>query len=342
MKAAIFHGPGAIEAEADVARPTIGPDEVLIRVHACGICGSDMHIYRVQSEASAAMHSGTLRVDADGRAIIGHEYSGVIAEVGEGVQGYRVGQRVVGVTAGGGMAEYVPVPVNPYQLVAMPEEVSFEAAATTEPLADALQMVRLARLQPGENVVVFGVGIIGLGVIQVLRALDVAVGQIIAIDVADARLAMAQELGATAVINPAREDVLARTAELCGTLPFRRGTVPNVSAVIDCAGYIKHMQGPAPLQYALDMLKPSGGRIVCFGAFEDEVRLNLMPVIQKQISIFGSLGYASEELDQALALMASGRIDRDRLISHRFPLDQVDAAFAAQGGRDAIKVMVLP
>lgn len=106
MKAAVFHGAGSIEMQADVRRPTPGEHEVLVKVAACGICGSDLHIYRVSSPSSENMYSGTLRVDADGRRIIGHEYSGVIAELGAGVEGFRVGDRVVGVTAGGGMAEY--------------------------------------------------------------------------------------------------------------------------------------------------------------------------------------------------------------------------------------------
>lgn len=162
MRAAIFHGVGRIEPEAELAMPLAGVGEVLVKVASCGICGSDMHIYRVQSRSSEEMYAGTLRVDADGQRIIGHEYAGVISAIGPGVEGWKVGERVVGVTGGGGMAEYVPVPVNPYQLVRVPDEVSFEEAATTEPLADSLQLVRKAAVQSGENVVVFGVGIIGL------------------------------------------------------------------------------------------------------------------------------------------------------------------------------------
>jgi hypothetical protein len=172
MKAAVFLGPRHLEVRSDVSRPRIDAHEVLVQVHACGICGSDLHIYRVQTASTDAMRqSGTLLIDAEGHAVPGHEFSGVIVEAGAEVTGYRVGDRVAGATGGGGMAEYMPVPAHALQLVHVPDNVSFEEAATVDPLAAALQMVRLARVAPDEHVVVFGVGIIGLGVIQVLRAL---------------------------------------------------------------------------------------------------------------------------------------------------------------------------
>jgi threonine dehydrogenase-like Zn-dependent dehydrogenase len=344
MRAAIFHGAGDIECRSDVSRPQAGPGEVLVRVAACGICGSDLHIYRLQSRSSEEMYNGTLRTDAEGRRIIGHEYAGTIEEVGPGVEGYRAGERVVGVTAGGGMAEYVPVPVNPYQLARIPDGVSFEEAATTEPLADSLQMVRKAQIAPGENVVVFGVGIIGLGVVQALRSLEPQVGKIIAVDVSAPRLAMALEIGATHAVNAAQEDVVAAAGRICGVVQnaYPPMSPPDVAVVIDCAGYIKHMKGPPPLQTALDLLRPRGGRIICFGAFEDDVTLNLSNIIHKEPVICGSMGYLPQELTLALDLMAQRKVDRRRLISHRFELEAVKQAFETQGGGAAIKVMVQP
>lgn len=338
MKAAIFKDPGQIEMHDDVGRPGAGPGEVLIKVEACGICGTDMHMYRTN-----AHRAESVRVTDDGREIPGHEYSGVIAEVGAGVEGYQVGDKVVGITMGG-MAEYVPVPVNPYQLVKMPEGVSFVEAATTEPLADSLQIVRKAALNPDESVVVLGVGIIGLGVIQVLKSLDIPLKNIVAVDVSDERLAMAAKLGATQTINNRGQDPLEAVREVCGytEIPFPPSRPPNVDVVIDCAGYIRHMPGDPPLQLALEMLKPFGGRIVCFGAFEDKLHLDLMPLIFKQIAIFGSLGYDPSELTQALQLMADKKIDRETLVSHQFPLEKVGEAFEVQGSGKAIKVVLEP
>jgi threonine dehydrogenase-like Zn-dependent dehydrogenase len=341
MKAAVFHGPGHIEVRSDVAEPRAGAGEVLVEVQACGICGSDLHLYRT----NAHRHSGgVLRIDPDGREIPGHEYAGTIVALGEGVQGWRVGERVVGVTGGGGFAERVPVPVNPFQIARMPEGLSFEEAATTEPLADGLQLVRKAAPQPGENVVVYGVGIIGLGVIQALRALCPDVGHVIAIDVQAQRLEKALEVGATHGVNAADTDVVRAVGDLCGWVSpaFPRMTVPDVGVVIECAGYLQHMKGPPPLQNALNLLRPRGGRIVCFGAYEAPVTLELMPLIHKEPTIIGSMGYGPTELDEALSLMASGKVDRKRLISHRFPLSRIRDAFVTQGGGGAIKVMVEP
>lgn len=336
MKAAVFHGPGWIVAE-EASIPSVAAGEVLVRVVACGICGSDLHLYRTNTHRDLLV-----RRTAAGQEIPGHEFAGVIVKTGDGVDGFQVGDRVVGVGMGG-MAEYVPVPVNPFQLARIPDGVSFEEAATTEPLADGLQMLRLAQLQPGENVVVFGAGIIGLGVLQALKALGTQVGKLIAIDVSETRLAMAREVGATHVINARDADPVAQAGELCGWQSgYGVPQAPDVHVVIDCAGYLQHMPGPPPLQTALYMLRPSGGRLICFGAFEGKMSLDLMPVIHKQLSIHGSNGYGADELDQALALMASGQVDRRKLVSHRFPLDQVGEAFEVQGAGKAIKVLLIP
>ncbi|SFV12624.1 zinc-dependent alcohol dehydrogenase [Pseudoduganella namucuonensis] len=337
MKAAVFHAPGRIAPSDSVEQPRAGPGEVVVRVEACGICGSDMHMYR-----TGAHRELLVRRTGAGEEIPGHEFAGVVTAVGSEAGDYRVGERVVGVGMGG-MAQYVPVPVNPFQLVRMPDGVSFDEAATTEPLADGLQMLRLAAIQPGENVVVFGVGIIGLGVLQALRALGIGAGHVIAIDVSASRLAMALAAGASHAVNPADGDALAAVAAICGTRSgYGSPDSPDVAVVIDCAGYLKHMKGPAPLQLALYMLRPSGGRVICFGAYEDKLDIDFMPVIQKQIAILGSNGYAAGELAQALELMASGKVDRRALISHRYPLEQVGQAFETQGGGQAIKVLLHP
>lgn len=335
MKAAAFNGPGDIRLADDVAVPDISDGEVLIKVEACGICGSDLHMYRTNA------HRSDLVRNVDGVEVPGHEFAGVITQVGSNVSGFQVGEAVVGV-AMGGFAEYSAVPANPYQLIHIPQGVSFEEAATTEPLADALQMLRLASIQEHENVVVIGVGIIGLSLIQAIRASDVNVGKLIAVDVNAPRLQKAMDLGATHVINSREQSLEAEVYALCGervmhVSPFR---APDVGVVFDCAGYLKHMSGPAPFQMALDILKPAGGRLICFGAFEGAVSLDLMPIIHKQISIKGSHGYDPADLKYALSLMAEGKVSRSDLISHRFPLDQISDAFKTQGGPSAVKVMV--
>ncbi|AGH48657.1 MULTISPECIES: zinc-dependent alcohol dehydrogenase [Sphingomonas] len=336
MKAADFTAPGHIGMRSDATPPMPAPGEVIVAVEACGICGSDLHMYRNDS-----YRDRLTRRTPEGYTVPGHEFAGRIAALGEGVEGWQLGQRVVGVTGlGGGMADRVAVPANPYQLVAMPDGVSFAEAATTEPMADGLQMVRKAAIRDGENVAVFGVGIIGLGVIQAIRARGVPVGRIVAIDVQQARLDKALEIGATDIVNPRDGDVFAQVAAVCGTEEGYRGISANIGVVFDCAGYIAHMAGPPPLETALRLIALRDGRIICFGGFEGAMTIDMGPIIQKEPAILGSNGYAPEELVEALELMRSGAVDRRTLISHRLPLSAIGEAFETQCRPDAVKVML--
>lgn len=336
MRAADFIDPGEIAFRSDATPPTPLAGEVIVQVQACGICGSDLHMYRDNS-----YRDKLVRNTPEGYEIPGHEFAGTISAIGDGVIGWSVGDPVVGVTGnGGGMAEYVAVPVNPFQLVRIPEGLGWDVAATTEPLADGLQMVRKATIADGENVVVFGVGIIGLGVIQAIRARGIRVQRVIAIDVHAARLDKALEVGATHVVNARDGDVFDAVAAICGTEEGYAGLSARVGAVFDCAGYIKHMKGPPPLETALRLIDLSGGRIVCFGGYEGAMTIDMGPLIQKQPVIIGSNGYSSDELVEALELMRSGKVDRATLISHHLPLDHIAEAFELQASPTAVKVML--
>ncbi|WP_336951171.1 zinc-dependent alcohol dehydrogenase [Sphingobium aromaticivastans] len=336
MQSANYIQPGRIEWRDDASDPVPAAGEVLVAVEACGICGSDLHMYRNDS-----YRKSLVRPTPEGYDVPGHEFAGRIAALGEGVEGWSVGEAVVGVTGlGGGMAQFVTVPVNPFQLVRVPEGVSFAEAATTEPMADALQMVRKAQIAPGENVMVFGVGIIGLGVIQAIRAKQPEAGRIIAVDVHDKRLDMALKVGATDTINPRSQDVFDTAAALCGREDDYRGESANIGVVIDCAGYIKHIPGPPPLETALRCIANRNGRIVCFGGFEDRMLIDFGYVIKKEPLIMGSNGYAAEELVEALEMMRNGTVDRKMLISHSFMLNKISQAFETQATPDAVKVML--
>ncbi len=336
MQSANYIDPGKIEARNDATTPQPAAGEVLVAVEACGICGSDLHMYRNDN-----YRKSLVRRTPEGYDVPGHEFAGRIAALGEGVDGWSVGEKVVGVTGyGGGMAQYVTVPVNPFQLVRIPEGVSFAEAATTEPMADGLQMVRKAEIKPGENVMVFGVGIIGLGVIQAIRAKCPDVGRVIAVDVHDLRLEAALQVGATDTINPRNGDVFEAAVALCGEENDYRGHSARIDVVIDCAGYIKHIPGPPPLEIALHCLANRGGRIVCFGGYEDKMLIDFGYVIKKEPVIIGSNGYAAEELVEALQMMKDGTVDRQSLISHSYPLEQIGEAFEMQATPAAVKVML--
>lgn len=335
MRCADFTGPGQIVFRPAATPPTPGPGEVLVAVRACGICGSDLHMFRDNS-----YRDKLVRETVEGYAVPGHEFAGTIAALGDGVAGWSIGDRVVGVTGmGGGMADLVAVPANPWQLVKVPDGLSWELAATTEPLADGLQMVRKGAPTDGENVVVIGVGIIGLGVIQSILARGISPARIIAVDVHQTRLDTALQVGATHAVNARDGDVFEAIGAICGIGETYAGQSANISVIFDCAGYIRHMKGPPPLETALRLVVP-GGRIVCFGGFEGRMEIDMSPLIEKQPTIFGSNGYAPEELVEALDLMSGGKVDRACLISHEFPLEQVADAFDRQLQPDAVKVML--
>jgi threonine dehydrogenase-like Zn-dependent dehydrogenase len=161
MQAAVYYGPRDIRVE-EVPLPDLAEDELLVRIRACGICGSDLHMYRL------GMFEALGRRVESGR-IMGHELSGEAVAVGPKVTGFRVGDRIAGVGVGG-FAEYTPLQITERSPHPLPEHISFEEGATLEPLATSLHGVGLAKPTAGETVVILGAGIIGLGCLQAIRA----------------------------------------------------------------------------------------------------------------------------------------------------------------------------
>ncbi len=328
MKAAVYHGPRDLRVE-EVPDPVPAPDEVIVRVEACGICGSDLHMYKL------GMFLELGRVIDNGR-IMGHEFSGEIVAVGSAVKNFQVGDRVAALGPGG-FAELVPVKVIPRSVHHLPTQIPFEEGATAEPLATSLHAVSRANLSIGETVVVQGAGIIGLGCVQVLKAITLT--RVIVVDRSPARLAMAKQVGADEVVNFTEGDPVEQIMALTGENPaprlgFRTG---NVDAVIDCAG------SPLSPQQAMKMLKPAGGRMVLVALFEQKAEVDYNYAVRNEIEIRGSWAWSPEDFRQAIRLIQSGRVDRKVLVSHRFPLDQTPEAFETQLRVDsAIKVMVKP
>jgi threonine dehydrogenase-like Zn-dependent dehydrogenase len=337
MQAALYRGLRQIEV-ADIGPPQFNDYQVLIDVEACGICGSDLHTFREDWQPEK-----NVTVYPEGR-VMGHEFSGTVAAAGKSVTSAKVGDRVVGINIGGGMAQQVAVYDSPYTLCQIPDDVSFVEAATTEPMANALRIARLSDAKDGENVVVFGMGIIGLGVIQAYRAMGRKFNKLIAVDTSDVRLGKALQVGADHVFNAKKQDVVSAITALCGkTRTVLNEEAPKVDVVCDCVGYIKKMPGVPVLQSALDLICDRTGRIVCFGIFEGDVGLNLHNLIFKQPKLIGVMGYDPQDVSDALAMMADGRIDRASLVTHQFPLERAAEAFEAQDNyADSIKVVLLP
>jgi threonine dehydrogenase-like Zn-dependent dehydrogenase len=333
MKAAVYYGPRDIRVE-DVPTPVPGPNELLVAVKACGICGSDLHTYRYGIFED-------LGREIEGRPgrLMGHEFSGVVMEVGPGVSkvsGIEVGQRIAGLGRGA-YAEYVLVPVDERSYHPLPDHVSFEEAATFEPFATSLHGVGLARPQSGETVVILGAGIIGLGAVQAIRAQTSGV-RVIVVDGAQTRLDMARQVGADEVIDFAEGDPVEQVLALVGEqeiprLGYRGG---NVDAVIDCAGAVNSSQ------QGLEMLKQEDGRLVLVALFEHPGPLDRNIVVRKHVQLLGSWAHTTADLKLAVELMARGKVDRKPLVSHELSLDNAAEAFELQEKGRAIKVVVRP
>jgi threonine dehydrogenase-like Zn-dependent dehydrogenase len=330
MKAAVYHGPRDIRVE-DVPTPVPGPNELLVAVKACGICGSDLHTYRY----GIFEDLGRLIEGHEGR-LMGHEFSGVVAEIGPGVSGIKVGDRVAGLGRGA-YAEYVIVPVEERSYHPLPDHVSFEAAATFEPFGTSLHGVGLAKPQTGETVVILGAGIIGLGAVQAIRATTSGV-RVIVVDGTPTRLEMARQMGADDIVDFKQGDPVEQVLALVGEqeVPRLGSRGGNVDAVIDCAGAVKSSQ------QGLQMLKQENGRLVLVALFEHDGPLDRNMIVRKHVQLLGSWGSTAADLRFAIELMASGRVDRRELVSHEFALDQAPEAFAFQEQGQAIKVVVKP
>jgi len=334
MKAAVYHGPRDVRVE-EVAKPKLEKGDILLRIRACGICGSDLHTYQhgLFEDLGIVVETGR---------VMGHEISGEIAEVSGEVEGLKIGDRVCSV-GGGGNAEYARIPAMMAPLLMpVPDNVSLDEAATVEPLATSLHAVNLADPRDGETHVIIGAGIIGLGVVQVLKA--TAKVKSIVVDLSDRRLDMAREFGADITINAAREDALERVAELTGTQEISYMPILSAmaDAVYDCAGLPMSFTGMPVLQQAVLMSKENG-KVVMVAIYEKPAEIEHNLVVRKGISMLGSWAWSVDELLKSQELIVSGRIDRKPLITHTFPLDQAPEAYETQLKVDeAVKVIINP
>ncbi|WP_186453996.1 zinc-dependent alcohol dehydrogenase [Denitratisoma sp. DHT3] len=316
-----------------VPLPNVGAGDVLVRVAVCGICGSDL----------GYLAKGGTRGPTGTPMPLGHEFSGVIDEVGAHVADLCPGMRVVvnpdddGIGNGGpegGFSEWVLVKnarlggnIHP-----LPDALSFERAALVEPLSVSLHGVNRARVKPESKVVVYGAGVIGLGVVVGLRRRGVR--DIVVVDLQDARLETARRLGASATVNPAREDLQAALGRLHGTRQKYGFASVATDVFIDAAG------AGGLLQQTVAMCA-SGARIVVVAVYRQPVALDLVMVMAKEIELAGSIAYPGDEFQEVIGMLAQGEVDVDPLITHRFTFSAALAAFEqARDATRALKVMV--
>jgi (R,R)-butanediol dehydrogenase / meso-butanediol dehydrogenase / diacetyl reductase len=332
MRVVNIHGVDDVRLDP-VDPPRLGSSDVVVKVKACGICGSDLTYIKV----------GGIHRKPGGVTPIGHEAAGEVIAVGSTVQGVSVGQRVIinpmmttsYVGSGGPEGAFTEeLLVRDARvgdsLLPIPEGLPYDIAALTEPLAVALHGVNRAQVGPGDKVAVFGCGPIGLS--MVLWLIDRGVTDVVALDLSAERLDRAMALGARAVINPARENLRARLLELHGSARVFSREAVGTDAYIDAAG------APNILSDVVNLAKLHS-RMVVTAAYVKPVPFDLGAMLTTEMTITTAVGYPTEMPD-VIAALPRLRDKVATLISHRFPFDKVIEAFGVAGTPGSAKVMV--
>lgn len=318
MKTAMVTGPGKAEV-LDTDRPKAGPRDVLVRMRACGICGSDAFYITIGGLPPRQGHTP-----------LGHEPAGEVVEVGAQVTGLAVGDHVVinpmaapsGIIGNGGasgaLADYLLIEnaVRGTSLEVIPDHIPWEVAALNEPMAVARHGVNRCRPKPTDKVVVFGAGPIGLGATLAFKS--VGVSHVVVVDLLPGRLERALQIGADAVINSAEEDVAARLIELHGVgesmFPGKAGT----DIYLDAAGV------PAVVDTALAAAQ-KGATVAIVGVHKEPVPVDLINVMSNEITLVGSMGYPAEIFEVTGDLVANWE-KYALIVSHTIGFDSVGEA----------------
>lgn len=340
MKAAVFHGPeGGMKIE-DIPVPQVGPDQILVKVAACGACHTDLHY--IEHGVPTFKHPPI---------VLGHEASGVVKEVGAEVTNAKAGDRVLipaVLTCGkcrfcrmgrenicsdmkmlgnhfdGAYAEYVAVPAK--DVLHLPESIPLEDASI---IADALStpyhaVKNRARVRPGDVVVVFGCGGVGVNAVQFAAA---AGGYVIAVDIADRKLEWAKDFGAAQTVNAsAVENVSKEIKKLTG------GGADIAMEVIG---------NPRTIEQAFESVR-IGGRLCVVGYTHEAINIVAGKIMFKELEIVGSLGCPPGEYVPLIRMVEQGTVDVSRLVTHRFELDQIQGAFDVMKQGESLRSIVIP
>lgn len=326
----------------DVPRPEVGPTDILVRVAAGSLCGSDAHIYE-WTPSYSFMSLPT---------ILGHEFSGEIQEVGSDVHHIQVGERVSalpymacgscpncqtgrskactqrltpGMRTDGFFAEYGRL-TTAAEIMKLPEGVSYEAAALLEPFAVSLNAVDVSGFKIGEKTAVLGPGPIGLFITQILRAAGAGAIMMVGAEGDDNRLAAADRLGADECINIASGDPVKRAKDL---------SHGGLDIVFEATG------NPKSVPQALDMVRP-GGKVILVGIHSGPATFDPTPMVRGAKSIVGAYAYTVQTWRRALALFSNKTVDPEAVITHRMPLEDADKGFQLALKKEAVKVLFIP
>jgi 6-hydroxycyclohex-1-ene-1-carbonyl-CoA dehydrogenase len=342
MKAAVFHGPNQPLAIEQWPTPTIHSHEVLVKVAACGICHTDLHYI---DHGVPTFKKPPL--------ILGHEPSGIIAQVGKDVKNFKEGDRVLlpavltcgvceycrtgrenicstmtmfGNNVDGAYAEYVAAPGK--DLFHLPNEIPLEEGSI---IADAIStpyhaVKNRAEVRAGDTVVVLGCGGVGVNVVQVAAAFG---GVVIAVDISDKKLEWAKKLGATYTVNPTRIENLGKE--------IKKMTGGGADIAIEAIGK------PQTIEAAFGTLR-KGGRLVVVGYSAEDIKLSAAKVMYFEMEVRGSLGCRPVDYPKLIELCRIGKIKVKELVTQKFALDKINDAFDLLRSHDenALRSIVVP
>jgi len=339
MKAAVFCGKNEIQVK-DINIGSTGPGEVMIKVEACGVCGTDLHIYEGAGGAAKC----------EPPTILGHEFSGVVYEVGLGVKAFKPGDRVcvdpndmcgscyyckigkahfcenmigIGTTTNGGFAEFCIV--REKQVYKIGEKLSFEEGAMAEPLACCLHGIDLTGIETGDTVMVIGGGTIGLIMLQLAKLSGAST--LIMVEPVKLKRDMAEKFGANITIDPFNQSV----QDVLDSHAIR-----TVNAVIECVGNKSTMQDA--IKYV-----GKGGTAMLFGLTHPECEIPLFPfdVFKREIAIKASFINPYTQ-NRAVSLLQSGKINVKDLITDVVKLDEINNVFEDNYYRSRGKIIIKP
>ena len=330
MKAAILYGDREVRL-GEAPEPKIKPDQVMISPRYAGICGTDLHIYRGEFHERVKFPS-----------IQGHEFGGIVEEVGQEVKGLKIGDRVavdpilschgcpacltghinacrtlklLGVDLDGGFGQRVAVPSN--NIYPLPDNVAMEHVPMVEMYGLGHHILQRGQVQPGETVAILGAGRLGLSVLDVLCH-SAGASMTAVTDFQPFRLERARALGADCVINVCLEDPIARVMELTGGV--------GLDCVIECVGHYHAFEAQEPpLGQAVRMIR-SGGRIVTAGLGEQLSPVHFKTLVLKEAQMI-ALRVTRGEFPRAIRMLSRGLLHPELLITDRMPLREADAAF---------------
>ncbi len=336
MKVAVYYSNTDIRIEERQV-PEIGSGEMLVKMQACGICGTDVMEWYRKPKAPR---------------VLGHEMAGEIVKIGEGVKGFKVGARVFvshhvpcfechyciagkesacttlhsGNYDPGGFAEFIRIPqINvKHGTFLLPDQVTFDEAAMIEPLACAVAGQERLNIDESQTVLIIGAGVSGLCHVQLAARTGATV---IATDINEYRLNKALEFGAYRVFNAGDYSVEALKSASGGRL---------ADIVIVCAGAEK------AISHAIESIDRRG-TILFFAVPQKPLELPSVRFWREEISVLFSYGAATKEIGQALALIANGQFDARKMITHRVPLSEIEQGFRLVAeARESLKVIVVP